>query len=211
MTSRGIALIDFNEFPAGPVSSCVGRQRSRNLPPTCSAASTSSSSTDSAGWWLMPPGLRRKSIAVGTRAAITMASCPRRWACVSAANPGGFNGVGKECSQALVHGNGRLFTGGVHSSARPRRSAMALAFRSEFLDGGDAAGVMCVAHVEAHPRLARDHVARVGFHRDSCPRSPPSPPWREQAPRPPRSTRLRRPTRRGAGASALCRHGWPGR
>ena len=40
--------------------------------PTSRAAATSSSSDRSSGWWLIPPGLRRNSIADGTRRATIM-------------------------------------------------------------------------------------------------------------------------------------------
>ena len=51
----------------------------RKKAPTFSAASTSSVRTLSAGLWLMPPGLRRKSIAVGSRAAITLFQQMTAW------------------------------------------------------------------------------------------------------------------------------------
>ena len=46
---------------------------------TSMAIATSTRRTDSSGWWLMPPGLRRKSMAIGARLAITAASNGTGW------------------------------------------------------------------------------------------------------------------------------------
>ncbi len=104
----------------------------------------------------MPPGLRRKSMAVGTRAAITIASWPAPLGICLAGKPSSLDCLGQKCREALVHRHSRL----IHLrefDAVQDRAASGDGLRpvaSSASSGFIARGVLGVPHVEAQTRTA---------------------------------------------------------
>ncbi len=105
-------------------------------------------------------------MAVGTRAAITMASWPAPLGMRFTANPAASMALGKIRRQPLVHGHGRL----VHLvRTLERESAFVcdgLRLSDERFNGSLARCIISMAHVETHSRHARNHVRGVRFDID---------------------------------------------
>ena len=114
----------------------------------------------------MPPGLRRKSMAVGTRAAITMASCPAPLVMLLRGQARGFDCVGEIRCEPLVHGNGGLIHLLRAFESEPALLGDGLRLRKKRFHGGFARRIVGVANVKAHARSSGDYIGCVWFDFD---------------------------------------------
>jgi hypothetical protein len=157
----------------------------------------------------MPPGLRRKSMAVGTRAAITMASCPAPLGIIFSGKPAASIASARNEPSAVRPSARPADPSGVRSQSSPR-AAIASACASSFSTGSACAADRWRGARPGSPLHSRNHVARIGLHDTG----PPWPPGRRSASASASTLVIHsaaRPVHRGAGAWAWCRRDWRGR
>ena len=110
----------------------------------------------------MPPGLRRNSIAVGMRVAITMASWPAPLGIRFAGKSRGLHRFDQVCGQPLVHRNRRL----IHLRRALQGQSAAFGDRAgrfdQFVHGAQSDCIVRMPHIESKRDRPCDHVACVG-------------------------------------------------